>query len=80
MAPRRVAANLSNDEARAAIPKLERRLREPELLRADQLTLQDGDNQLTSFATTIDATLTEVYGRDSIEFERNADGPDGHPT
>jgi uncharacterized protein (TIGR02391 family) len=65
-APRSVA--LSTVQAKAAIPKIERRRSELASLDVDALTNATGDNVLASYEQKINVTLREVYPVDSLEY------------
>ncbi len=64
--PPKQPAYLSPQEIRAAIPKLERRLREVEGVEIDTW-----DEEVhNSLHTKIDTTLVEVFGADSLDYQQ----------
>lgn len=62
-------ANLSPQQMRVAIPKLERRI--TELREIDVTTIQErGDPRLAALEQKIDDTLVEIFGNDSLDYMR----------
>lgn len=59
---------LSTIEARAALPKLKRRLEELNKLDVSGLNNETGAHVLDSYAYKINATLREIFGPSSIEY------------
>ena len=74
MAPRKptaaepTSAALSQAQLRAAIPKVDRRLAELEALDINTLTNEEGGSVLDGFVRKINATLREVYGLSTVEY------------
>lgn len=68
--PVSLPAQLSTDEIARAIPKLERRIAELSGLNLDALNEETGDNELAAQEDKINATLREIYGHDTIEFNQ----------
>jgi hypothetical protein len=69
-APTRQPANLSAEQMRDAIPKLQRRI--GELQAVDVSTIRGhGDPRVHALAQKIQDTLIEVFGPDSIEYHRD---------
>jgi uncharacterized protein (TIGR02391 family) len=67
--PQLSAANLSAEQMRAAIPKLERRIRELEEFDPNSLT-QRGDPRLEALENKLKDTVTDVFGQGTIEYSR----------
>lgn len=67
--PEKVSANLTETQVRAAIPKIKRRFDELSQLEVDKLDNQSGPHILDALAQKINATLREVFGPDTIEYE-----------
>jgi uncharacterized protein (TIGR02391 family) len=66
-------ANLSPQQMKAAIPKLERRI--AELKAIDVSTIRErGEPRFDALEQKIDDTLIEVFGNDSIEYRRSRIG------
>ena len=63
------AANLSVEQMRTAIPKLERRIRELEEFDPSSLT-QRSDPRLEALENKLDDTLADVFGHGSLEYNR----------
>lgn len=66
-------ANLSAQSIKAAIPKLERRLKEFRAINVDELAEQHGEGigpQINSLEDKYEDTLISVFGSDSIEYDR----------
>ncbi len=62
-------ANLSPQQMNAAIPKLERRI--AELKAVDVSTIRDrGEPRFNALEQKIDDTLVEIFGNDTIEYQR----------
>lgn len=67
--PARTPAALTPQQARDAVPKLERRIRE--LKAFEVASVQDRfDPRLDALEKKIDETLVEVFGHDSLEYDR----------
>lgn len=62
------AAQLSTEQIRAAVPLIERRIGELKAINVDTLSEEDGPNVVNSAAQKVDATLLEVFGPDTIEY------------
>jgi uncharacterized protein (TIGR02391 family) len=62
------SANLTAEAARAALPKLDKRIDELAAIDLNSLTEENGDNVLRGVRLKINATLREVLGDHSIEF------------
>lgn len=62
------SARLSRQQVTEAIPKIERRIGELRAINVDALTEQTGDNALNSAAQKTNATLREIFGSDTIEY------------
>ena len=67
--PQPAAANLSPEQMRSAIPKLERRIRDLEEFDPGSLT-QRGDPRLESLETKLQDTVAEVFGFGTLEYNR----------
>lgn len=63
------SATLSDTQVRTALPKLRRRLEELAALDIGGLNGSDGGNILDSLSTKINATLRDVFGHDTLEYE-----------
>ena len=63
------AANLSSEQMRSAIPKLERRIRDLEEFNPNSLT-QRGDPRLDSIENKLKDTIAEVFGHGTLEYNR----------
>src|SRR6266568_1644179 len=62
-------ANLSTQEMKSAIPKLERRI--AELRAVDVSTIQErGEPRMEALEQKIDDTLIEIFGNDTVEYRR----------
>lgn len=68
-----VAANLSVEQMRAAIPKLERRIKDLEGLDSGSIK-QRGDPRLEAIETKLQDTIAGVFGHGSIEYNRFSPG------
>jgi uncharacterized protein (TIGR02391 family) len=66
--PPRQPANLSIEEVRAAIPRLEKRRDEFKALNVDALNEDDYQNVLSDLLRRANDTLRTVYGSDSIDY------------
>jgi hypothetical protein len=62
-------ASLSTDAKRAAIPRLEARVRELEQLAIEMISSGD-DPSVQELSARIHSTLSQIYGGDSLEFDR----------
>jgi uncharacterized protein (TIGR02391 family) len=70
-APTRQPANLSPEQMRAAIPKLRRRIEE--LKAFDVFLIRElGDPRIGALKQKIAATLVEIFGADSLEYQRDS--------
>lgn len=72
--PEPKAASLSDAQARAGIPKIERRISELKLLKIDELAEETYANILDGLLHRIDHTLVEVFGSDTLEYRRYSVG------
>lgn len=63
------AANLSAEQMRSAIPKLERRIRDLEEFDPDSMT-QRNDPRLDSLESKVKDTLADVFGEGTVEHNR----------
>jgi uncharacterized protein (TIGR02391 family) len=61
-------AQLSQQQIAEAIPKIERRLGELKAINVDTLTEANGDNELDSVTRKINATLRNIFGASTIEY------------
>jgi hypothetical protein len=66
--PQLKSAQLSEQQAIAAVPKIERRLAELRSLDIRTLSNDNGDNVLNSLAQKINATLRDVFGLNTVEY------------
>jgi uncharacterized protein (TIGR02391 family) len=64
------SAQLTPQQIRAAIPKLERRVAEWNALNVEALTEEDHDDKVEDLKRRSHATLDEVFGHDSIDYKR----------
>jgi uncharacterized protein (TIGR02391 family) len=62
-------AHLSPDQMRKAIPRIQKRIDELSQLNLDKLA-DAGDNVLNSHADKINDTLIDIYGNNTIEYNR----------
>lgn len=60
---------LSTAQARAAIPKLKRRLEELKNLEISHLSNETGGHILDGFSQKINATLRDIFGAETLEYE-----------
>ena len=67
--PSKRPANLSAQEIEIAIPKLQRRLRELEQVQIDRWD-DEVRNRLDGLQQKVDETLVDVFGPDSLEYQR----------
>ncbi len=67
--PPKHPANLSAQQIEVAIPKLERRLRELEQVQIDHWD-EALSSQLDGLQKKVEGTLIEVFGPDTLEYER----------
>lgn len=63
-------ANLTNEQARAAIPRLRRRLDELSALKVEELTESTADNVLDDLDRRVDETMVNIYGPDTLDYHR----------
>ena len=63
-------ARLSSDQMRQAIPRLQKRIDELSCLNLGSLTEETGDDTLLAHANKINDTLIDVYGHNTIEYNR----------
>jgi uncharacterized protein (TIGR02391 family) len=61
------SANLTAEAARAAVPRLQRRIDELAAVDLNSLTEETGDNVLNGISLKINATLREILGDNTIE-------------
>lgn len=62
-------AKLSREEMRTAIPKIERRIAELKEFNADEIT-ERYDPRIGALMRKIDDTLVEIFGHDTIDYDR----------
>jgi uncharacterized protein (TIGR02391 family) len=67
--PQPTAANLSSEQMRSAIPKLERRIRDMEEFDPNSLTQRD-DPRLEALENKLKDTIADVFGHGSLEYNR----------
>lgn len=67
--PVKSSASLSATQIQSAIPKIRRRLEELSSLNINQLDEKSGEHVLESHAQKINATIRDVYGADTIEYD-----------
>ena len=73
-------AQLTAQQIRAVIPKLERRVTELRAFYIDGLMPDDCADKIDALETRIDATLIEIFGNDTTDYERHRIGMiDGTP-
>ena len=65
-------AHLSPQQIRAAVPRLEKRLGELQALDVNALTDENEEAVLEDLVRKIDDTLVDIYGTDTIEYNRYA--------
>lgn len=65
----RRSAILSDTQVRAALPKLKRRFDELTALNIKSLSEGDLGNTLDSLATKINATIRDIFGADTLEYD-----------
>ncbi|WP_141400563.1 TIGR02391 family protein [Magnetospirillum sp. 15-1] len=65
-------AQLSPEQMRQAIPRLEKRIAELAQLNLNSLTEENGDDVLCGHVNKINDTLIGIYGHNSIEYNRYA--------
>jgi hypothetical protein len=63
-------AQLSPQQIRAAIPKLERRVADLKAFRVDIIMEDNYVAKVNELETRIDATLVEIFGNDTADYER----------
>jgi hypothetical protein len=63
------SANLTAEAARAALPRLQKRIDELAAVELNSLTEENGDNVLNGIKLKINTTLREILGDHSIEFK-----------
>jgi uncharacterized protein (TIGR02391 family) len=68
-ASQKVTVSLSTEQARAAIPKVRRRLEELSSLDLNGLNNHTGGHLLDSHVQKINATIREIYGVNSVEYD-----------
>lgn len=61
--------NLSREEMRTAIPKIERRIAELKEFNVDEIT-ERYDPRIGALRRKIDDTLVEIFGHDTIDYDR----------
>jgi uncharacterized protein (TIGR02391 family) len=69
--PKPRPAALSPQLIRAAIPKLERRIRDLRDFNVDALTDADYAGKITDLEARLDDTLVEIFGNDTADYERH---------
>ena len=67
--PQPTAANLSAEQMRSAVPKLERRIRDLEEFDPNSLT-QRGDPRLEALENKLKDTIADVFGHGTLEYNR----------
>jgi uncharacterized protein (TIGR02391 family) len=67
--PEKISVSLSTTQVRAAIPKVRRRLEELSALNLNQLDNETGGHVLDSHTQKINATLRDIYGVNSVEYQ-----------
>jgi uncharacterized protein (TIGR02391 family) len=67
--PQPAAANLSAEQMRSAIPKLERRIRDLEEFDPNSMT-QRGDPRLEALENKLKDTVADVFGHETLEYNR----------
>jgi uncharacterized protein (TIGR02391 family) len=78
MAPRKPtpttpqAAQLSPEQMRASVPKLERRINELKAFDIAQVRSGDDLDRLEALRTRIEDTLVDIYGPESLDYQRYA--------
>ncbi len=65
----KVSVSLSAEQVRAAMPKVKRRLEELSSLDVDRLDNDTGGHVLDSHTQKINATIREIYGVNSVEYD-----------
>ncbi len=68
------AARLSPEQMRSALPKLARRIGELKAFDVAQVNSQDDLNQLEALRTRVEDTLIEIYGADTLDYQRYSIG------
>lgn len=63
-------ANLSLDQMRAALPKLDRRLKELAEFPVDRIEKRS-DPRIRAMETDIDGALAEIFGADTLEYQQH---------
>lgn len=67
-------AHLSSEQIYQAIPRLQKRIDELSRLNLDTLTEAAGDDTLQRYENKINATLIDIYGYNSIEYNQHCVG------
>ncbi|MGH9327480.1 MAG: TIGR02391 family protein [Terriglobia bacterium] len=67
--PERRQANLSFEQMKAAIPKIDRRLAELEALLQTDIT-ELGDSRVSALENKLDTLLTDTFGAATVEYDR----------
>ncbi|MEJ0001884.1 MAG: TIGR02391 family protein [bacterium] len=68
-----VEANLSFQQMQAAIPKIDRRIKDLENLDINSIT-KYGDPTVLTLEKTLEATLASIFGTNTVEYERYRHG------
>lgn len=63
-------AQLAPQQMRAAIPKLQRRVKELKELNVDALTEDDYADKLEDLQRRVDDTLVDIFGNDTVDYHR----------
>lgn len=66
--PEPESAKLSMEQVRLSLPKLKRRIQELKTLDVNALTEENGSHTMESAETKVNATLREVFGANTIEY------------
>jgi len=74
-APTPKPAQLTPQQIRAAVPKLERRVSELKGLNINALTETDYADKLDDLQRRIDDTLVDIFGHDTVDYRRYSIGP-----
>jgi hypothetical protein len=74
-APTSKPAQLTPQQIRAAVPKLERRVSELKGLNINALTETDYADKLDDLQRRIDDTLVDIFGHDTVDYRRYSIGP-----
>lgn len=67
-APNEQHVQLSDSQKRAAIPRLNKRIRELQAINFNAVAAANDGNELDALSQKVNATLAEIYGRGSYEY------------